>query len=65
LNKLKSEQSLTRGHDNEEFWNKLKISYEYLDKQHQNMFLKFFFFGWFETKYYLLNVEWRLFKPKV
>ncbi len=26
LNKLKSEQSLTRGHDNEEFWSKLKIS---------------------------------------
>jgi len=39
LNKLKSGQSLTGGNDNEELWSKLKISYEYLDKQHQNMFL--------------------------
>jgi hypothetical protein len=39
LNNLKSGQSLTGGHDNEELWSKLKISYEYLDKQHQNMFL--------------------------
>jgi hypothetical protein len=45
LNKLKSEQSLTWGHDNEELWSKLKISYEYLDKQHQNMFLDFIFLG--------------------
>jgi energy-coupling factor transporter ATP-binding protein EcfA2 len=39
LNKLKSGQSLTGGNDNEKLWSKLKISYEYLDKQHQNMFL--------------------------
>ncbi|CAN5962451.1 unnamed protein product, partial [Sphagnum jensenii] len=39
LNKLKSGQSFTGGNDNEELWSKLKISYEYLDKQHQNMFL--------------------------
>ncbi len=44
LNKLKSGQSLIRGHDNEKFWSKFKISYEYLDKQHQNLFLDFFFF---------------------
>ncbi len=39
LNKLKSGQGLIGGSDNEELWSKLKISYEYLDKQHQNMFL--------------------------
>jgi hypothetical protein len=39
LNKLKNGQSFTGGNDNEELWSKLKISYEYLDKQHQNMFL--------------------------
>ncbi|CAM6063762.1 unnamed protein product [Sphagnum tenellum] len=39
LNKLKSGQSFTGGNENEELWSKLKISYEYLDKQHQNMFL--------------------------
>jgi nucleoside-triphosphatase THEP1 len=39
LNKLKSGQSFTGGNDNEELWSKLKISYEYLDKEHQNMFL--------------------------
>jgi len=39
LNKLKSGQSFTMGNDNEELWSKLKISYENLDKQHQNMFL--------------------------
>ncbi|CAM6033371.1 unnamed protein product [Sphagnum compactum] len=39
LNKLKSGQSFTGGNDNEELWSKLKISYDYLDKQHQNMFL--------------------------
>jgi hypothetical protein len=39
LSKLESGQSLTGGNDNEELWSKLKISYEYLDKQHQNMFL--------------------------
>ncbi|KAH9541212.1 hypothetical protein CY35_14G049700, partial [Sphagnum magellanicum] len=44
LNKLKSKQSLIGGHDNEKLWNKLKIYYEYLDKQHQNMFLDIAFF---------------------
>jgi hypothetical protein len=39
LNKLKSGQSFTGGNDNEELWSKLNISYEYLDKEHQNMFL--------------------------
>jgi energy-coupling factor transporter ATP-binding protein EcfA2 len=39
LSKLKSGQSFTGGNDNEELWRKLKISYEYLDKQHQSMFL--------------------------
>jgi hypothetical protein len=39
LSKLKSGQSFTGGNENEELWSKLKISYEYLDKQHQNMFL--------------------------
>ncbi|CAK9855325.1 unnamed protein product, partial [Sphagnum jensenii] len=39
LSKLKSGQSLTGGNDNEELWSVLKISYEDLDKQNQNMFL--------------------------
>jgi hypothetical protein len=39
LNKLKSGQSFTEGNDNEDLWSKIKISYDYLDKQHQNMFL--------------------------
>ncbi len=36
---MKSGQSFTRGNDNEELWSKLKISYDHLDKEHQNMFL--------------------------
>jgi energy-coupling factor transporter ATP-binding protein EcfA2 len=39
LRKLKSGQNLTGGNENEELWNVLKISYDHLDKQHQNMFL--------------------------
>jgi len=39
LSKLKSGKSLTGGNDNEELWSVLKISYENLDKQNQNMFL--------------------------
>jgi hypothetical protein len=39
LRKLKSGQNLTGGNDNEDLWNVLKISYDHLDKQHQNMFL--------------------------
>jgi energy-coupling factor transporter ATP-binding protein EcfA2 len=39
LSKLKSGQSFTGGDDNEELWSKLKISYDHLDKEHQNMFL--------------------------
>ncbi|CAM6038577.1 unnamed protein product [Sphagnum compactum] len=39
LSKLKSGQSFTGGNDNEKLWSKLKISYEYLDNEHQNMFL--------------------------
>jgi energy-coupling factor transporter ATP-binding protein EcfA2 len=44
LNKLKSGQSLTGGNDNEELWSKLKISYDYLDIDHQNMFLDIAYF---------------------
>jgi hypothetical protein len=39
LSKLKSGQSLTGGNDNEKLWNILRISYDHLDKEHQNMFL--------------------------
>ncbi|CAK9881983.1 unnamed protein product [Sphagnum jensenii] len=39
LSKLKTGKSLTGGNDNEELWSVLKISYEDLDKQNQNMFL--------------------------
>ncbi|KAH8955605.1 hypothetical protein BDL97_08G148700 [Sphagnum fallax] len=39
LNKLKNGQSFTGGSDNEELWSKLKVCYDYLDKQHQSMFL--------------------------
>ncbi len=39
LSKLKSGQSLTGGNDNEKLWSILRISYDHLDKEHQNMFL--------------------------
>ncbi|CAM6068559.1 unnamed protein product, partial [Sphagnum tenellum] len=39
LNKLESGKSLTGGNDNEKLWSVLKISYEDLDKENQNMFL--------------------------
>jgi hypothetical protein len=39
LSKLKNGQSVTGGKDNEKLWSKLKICYDMLDKQHQNMFL--------------------------
>jgi dephospho-CoA kinase len=39
LSKLKSGQSLTGGNDNEKLWSVLKISYDHLDKQLQDMFL--------------------------
>jgi len=39
LSKLKSGQSFTGGNDNEKLWSVLKISYDHLDKEHQNMFL--------------------------
>jgi len=39
LSKLKSGQIFTGGNDNEELWSKLRMSYDHLDKQHQNMFL--------------------------
>jgi hypothetical protein len=39
LNKLKNGKIFTKGTENEELWIKLKISYGYLDKQPQNMFL--------------------------
>jgi len=39
LNKLKSGQSFIGGNDNEKMWSVLKIFYNHLDKQIQNMFL--------------------------
>ncbi len=39
LSKLKNGQSFTGGSDNEELWSKLRIYYDHLDKEHQNMFL--------------------------
>ncbi len=39
LRKLESGQNLTGGNENEELWKVLKISYDHLDEQHQNMFL--------------------------
>ncbi len=39
LSKLKNGQSFTGGNDNEKLWSKLRISYDHLDKEHQNMFL--------------------------
>jgi hypothetical protein len=44
LNTLKSGQSFTEGNDNEELWSKLRISYDHLDKKHQNMFLDIAYF---------------------
>ncbi|KAH8944395.1 hypothetical protein BDL97_13G107500 [Sphagnum fallax] len=39
FNKLKSGKSFTGGNDNEDLWSVLNISYDPLDKEHQNMFL--------------------------
>ncbi|KAH8940546.1 hypothetical protein BDL97_15G094200 [Sphagnum fallax] len=39
LSKLKSGQSFTGGNENEQLWSILKICYDHLDKDHQNMFL--------------------------
>jgi len=39
LSKLENGQSLTGGNDNEKLWSILKVSYDLLDKEHQNMFL--------------------------
>jgi energy-coupling factor transporter ATP-binding protein EcfA2 len=39
LSKLKNGQSFTGGNDNEKLWSVLKICYNHLDKQLQNMFL--------------------------
>jgi hypothetical protein len=39
LSKLKSGQSFKGGNDNEKMWSVLKIFYNHLDKQIQNMFL--------------------------
>jgi len=39
LSKLESGQSFTGGDANEELWNQLRIDYDHLDKEHQNMFL--------------------------
>jgi len=39
LSKLKSGQRFTMANDSEEVWSKLRISYDHLDKEHQNMFL--------------------------
>ncbi len=44
LSKLENGQSFTGGNDNEELWSKLRISYDHLDKEHQNMFLDIVFF---------------------
>ncbi len=49
LSKLKSGQSFTGGNDNEKLWSVLKICYNHLDKQLQNMFLDIaWFFGGFK-----------------
>jgi len=39
LSKLKHGQSFNGGNDNEKLWSILRISYDHLDKEHQNMFL--------------------------
>jgi hypothetical protein len=41
---LKNKQSFIEGNEKEELWSKLKISYEYLDKQRQNLFLDITYF---------------------
>ncbi len=66
LNTLKSGQSFAGGNDNEELWSKLRISYDHLDKKHQNMFFGYcLVFGWFENKYILSSMELGLFTPKI
>jgi hypothetical protein len=39
LHTLKNGQNLTGGFDNEVLWTTLRISYDHLDKKHQDMFL--------------------------
>jgi hypothetical protein len=36
---LKAGRNITGGNDNESLWKTLKISYDHLDEEHQNMFL--------------------------
>jgi hypothetical protein len=41
---LKNGRNITGGSDNEMLWTTLRISYDHLDKDHQNMFLDIAFF---------------------
>ncbi|CAK9236028.1 unnamed protein product [Sphagnum troendelagicum] len=58
LHTLKNERSITGGSDNEVLWTTLRISYDHLDKDHQNMFLDIacFFVGFKENT--LHRVYW-------
>jgi hypothetical protein len=38
LRELKGGRNITRGFDNEMFWKTLQISYDHLDKKHEDMF---------------------------
>jgi hypothetical protein len=39
LHRLKNGRSITGGSEDEELWTTLRISYDHMDKDHQNMFL--------------------------
>jgi len=53
LHKLKVGQNITRGYDNELFWKTLKISYDQLNEEHQDMFLDIacFFIGFLKKTF--------------
>jgi hypothetical protein len=64
LSKLKSGQSFTGGNDNEELCIENFLS-PLGQATSKHVFGYCLFFRWFENKYNLSSMEWRLFKPKI
>jgi hypothetical protein len=53
LDKLKGVRNITGGSDNEMLWKTLRISYDHLNKEHQDMFLDIacFFVGFSKSTF--------------